>query len=142
MKMIRLALTGLLLASPLPLLAQSAPAPADGAAVARKPKPSCPCDRYDFKPLNDKASAVAEFWAARRKYRTAKNVIGAFGLFAMMGRDLRTLQEAQNALNEANGDYHAARMKAESLGGVKVTLDGDEETIEILLVAGVDYELP
>ena len=138
----RLALAVLLLAASLPLRAQNAPPtlpPAAGAPVA-KPQAACPCDDYKFKPLNDKARAVAEYWVARRKYKSTSGVAGVVGLFAILAHHGGALQEAQNALTNAQSELAAARAKAESLGGIKTT-GGDDKTVEIKLKKGVDYTL-
>jgi hypothetical protein len=144
MKTIALLAAAFVAASASPLRAQvrAVPAapPAVPAAPAQPPKVTCPCDDLNFKPLNDKARAVAEYWAARRKHKSASTVSGLFGLFGMIARDPRVLQEAQNALNEADREITAARMKAESLGGIKVP-GGDDKVVQILIKKDVDYTL-
>jgi hypothetical protein len=134
MKTTALLLAGLMLASALPLRAQVA----SGPVVPAKPKATCVCSSPGFKPLNDKAAAVAEYWAARRKYKTASTMIGTFGFFAILARDVRAINDAQNALGSASAELQAARTKAENLDGIKTT-NGDDETVEIKLVKGVDY---
>jgi hypothetical protein len=140
MKITALALVILLAASTIPLQAQVvAPAPSPSAAPV-KPEPTCPCDNANFKPLNEKARAVAEYWDARRQYKIASSISVTAALFALMARDGGLMNEAQNSLSNADSKLHAARSKAVSLEGIKLT-DGDDKTVEIKLKKGVDYTL-
>jgi hypothetical protein len=139
MKTIALAAAFMTLASALPLRAQVV-APPQPAPVA-KPKPTCPCDSSNFKPLTDKARAVEAYWDARRSYRSARTIAGTAGLFAILSRNAGLMNEAQNTLSDAESKLFAARAKAEQLGALKVTGDDVDGTIEIKLVKGVDYTL-
>jgi len=134
MKKTSLALAVLMLASSLPLRAQVTAAP----EVVKAP--SCPCDSSNFKPLNDKARAVAEYWDARRRYKSTSAVAGAVALFAIIAGNGGAMNEAQAALSEAEHTLHVARAKAVALDGIKVT-DGDDKTVEVKLKEGVDYTL-
>lgn len=138
MKTTALLLAGLMLTSALPLRAQVAATPQP--APVEKPKPSCPCDRSNFKPLTDKARAVEAYWDARRKYNVASTFAGTVALFALIAKDRKTLYEAQEALNAASSELAVARAKALSLKGIKV-VDGDDKTVELLLEKDVDYTL-
>jgi hypothetical protein len=140
MKKISLALAVLMLASSLPLRAQVV-AGSRAATVAEPVKEAtCPCDQSNFKPLTDKARAVAEYWDARRRYKSASTVAGAVALFAIIARDGNAMNEAQNTLSAASTELHTARDKAVALDGIKVT-DGDDKTVELKLQKGVDYTL-
>lgn len=142
MKYTRLALAGLLLASALPLRAQVVRAQAGSSTPVEKPEPRCVCDQSSFKPLTEKAKAVAEYWEARRYYKSASTVAGIAVLFAAL--DPRSsgeaLNAAQNTLNDAANKLYPLRMKAEQLGGIKL-INGDDKTVEIKLEKGVDYTL-
>lgn len=138
MKIIALALAVLMSASALPLHAQVVAAPPGTPSAPVKPEPSCPCDHGNFKPLNDKARAVADYWTARRNYKVAGTIAGTAALFALLARDGGLLNEAQNSLSKASRELDAARSKALSLDGIKVT-DGDDKTVELKLKKGVDY---
>ncbi len=137
MKTTALLLAGLLL-SALPLRAQEAATPQP--APVERPKPTCPCDSSNFKPLTDKARAVEAYWDARRKYNVASTIAGTVAIFALLSQDRKTLHEAQESLNAASSELAVARAKALSLKGIKV-VDGDDKTVELLLVKDVDYTL-
>lgn len=137
MKLIRLALSGLLLASTIPLHAQVVASPS---APAVKPEVSCPCDSSQFKPLNDKARSVAEYWSARRKYSVARTISTTAVLFALLSNDGGLINEAENSLSKSFAELHAARTKAVRLAGIKV-INNDDSAVEILLEKGVDYTL-
>jgi len=136
MNITRLVLAFLLTTASLPLRAQVSASP----EAASPAKATCPCDDYRFKPLNDKARAVAEYWTARRKYKTTGGVASIFGLFGILARHQGAVQEASNALGEAQGELAVAREKAERLGGIKTT-NGDDKTVEVKLIKGVDYTI-
>jgi hypothetical protein len=138
MKITALSLAFLLSASSFPLHAQVVASPPGTPSAPVKPEPSCPCDHGNFKPLNDKARAVAEYWTARRNYNVAGTIGATAALFALLARDGGLLNEAQNSLAKAGRELDAARAKALSLDGIKVT-DGDDKTVEIKLKKGVDY---
>ncbi len=140
MKITALSLAFLLSASALPLHAQVVAAPTGTPSAPAKPEPSCPCESANFKPLNDKARAVAEYWAARRSYNIAGNIAGTAALFALLTHDGGLMNEAQNSLSKAGRELDAARSKALSLDGIKMT-DGDDKTVELKLKKGVDYTL-
>lgn len=138
MKTIALAVALLTVASVLPLRAQVAATPQP--APVEKPKPTCPCDNSNFKPLTDKARAVEAYWDARRKYNVASTLAGTVALFALISQNRQALYEAQESLNAASSELAVARAKALSLKGIKV-VDGDDKTVEVLLEKGVDYTL-
>jgi hypothetical protein len=140
MKYTRLALAGLMLASALPLHAQVQRAQAGPATPVEKPEPKCVCDQASFKPLTEKARAVAAYWEARREYKSASTVAGIAALYAILAHDGGTMNEAQNTLSNAEQKLYPLRMKAEQLGGIKLT-GGDDKTVEIKLEKGVDYTL-
>lgn len=140
MNIIRLALVCLLGISVLPVHAQVIAQSAGTTVAPVKPEPECPCDSSNFKPLNDKARAAAEYWDARRKYGVAKTISTTAALFAILARDGGLMNEAQNSLSKASSDLHAARTKAVSLEAIKVSGD-DDKTVEILIKKGVDYTL-
>ncbi|MBI2387434.1 MAG: hypothetical protein HYV14_15705 [Elusimicrobia bacterium] len=139
MKITALAVALLTAASALPLRAQVNAAPQP--APVEKPKPSCPCDSSNFKPLTDKARAVEAYWDARRSYRSARTIAGTAALFAMFSRNGGLMNEAQNTLSDASSRLFSARAKAEQLGALKVTGDDLDGAIEIKLRKGVDYTL-
>ncbi len=143
MKYIHVALAGLLLSSALPLRAQvqaEPSGPSGPVKPAEKPEPKCVCDQSSFKPLTEKAKAVAAYWEARREYNSASTVAGIATLFGVLARDGGALQAAQNTLDNAANKLYPLRMKAEQLGGIKLT-NGDDKTVEIKLEKGVDYTL-
>lgn len=139
-----------LLAVPLPAAAQvlalpraAAPAaPAGPAAPAQKPEPSCVCSRYNYKPLSAKGSAAKEYWDARGKAKVARSVSGLTALFGMLAQSGNALNAAQETYSRAMNELYSARAAAEAAGAVKVVgEDFEEESIEFLLVKGVDYTL-
>ena len=125
-----------------PLYAEPVPAPNAPEAPAEKPKQTCVCDQYGFKPLTAKAVAVNEYWAARRKAKAA-GVIGGLGvLFSVIARSEQGLRESTQAYDDARHEMWAAKNKAVSLGALVVRgddLDGGD--IEIKLTKGVDYTI-
>lgn len=135
-------MTTLLLAALLssPAAAQTVrPAPAP-AAEAEKPAFSCPCERFDYKPLTEKGRAAKEYWEARRHAKSSRTVSGIVFLFGYLAQSGGAVNEAQNSYSKAMGELHAARARAEAAGAVKVVgEDFEEESIEFLLVKGVDY---
>ncbi len=140
MKYTRLALAALLLSSALPLSAQVQAVPSGPEKPVEKPEPKCVCDAYNFKPLTEKAKAVAAYWDARREYKSASTVAGIAALFGVLARDGNALNAAQDTLNKAENKLYPLRMRAEQLGGIKVT-NGDDKTVEVKLEKGVDYTL-
>ena len=126
-----------MLASSLPAFAQVAAAPP---AAPEKPAVTCPCDQSNFKPLNDKARAVAAYWDARRKYKLSSSIAGTVAIFAILARSGGAMNEAQNSLSNARAELDAARSLAVKLDGIKVT-DFDDKTVELKLKKGVDYTL-
>lgn len=109
-------------------------------AQVMKSRSTCPCDRDGFKPITPKARAVAEYWRARRKYRTTSTVAGSLAIFGVLAHDQSALREAENAQLEAERELEAARTKATELDGIKV-LDPKDKDVEIKLQPGVDYTL-
>lgn len=134
MRYLSAALAAFLLFSALPSRAQVEANPES------KPEPKCVCSAYNFKPLTEKAKAVAEYWDARREYKSASTVAGLAALFGVLARDGNALNAAQNTLDNAANKLSPLRMKAEQLGGIKLT-NGDDKTVEIKLEKGVDYVL-
>lgn len=113
-----------------------------GAKAPEKAEETCPCSDYRFVAKTDKAKAVVEYWDARRSVKTA-GVVGTFALMAaaLSGRPTQTLNEAEQALGEANGKMFDARAKAAKLGGLKVEGSGPDAKTTITLQKGVDYTL-
>jgi hypothetical protein len=110
--------------------------------AAEKPKETCPCSNPSFVPKTEKAKAVLEYWEARGKTRVA----GVIGTFALLGallsqRPTQTLNEAGNALGQAQYDMEQARGKAQKLGGLKVEGAGEDARVTVTLEKGVDYTL-
>ncbi|TPW22073.1 MAG: hypothetical protein FD126_47 [Elusimicrobia bacterium] len=138
-----------LLAVPLPAAAQvlalpraAAPAPEAPAAPAEKPEPSCVCSRHDYKPLTAKGTAAKEYWDARGKAKISRSVSGIAALFGMLAQSGSALNAAQETYSRAMGELYTARAAAVAAGAVKVEgEDFEEESIEFLLVKGVDYRL-
>ena len=141
MNILKLALA-LVVALQAPLYAQAVYAGPAAADEAEKPEPSCPCERYNYKALTPKGTALLEYWDARRKAKTARGVSSIFLLFAVMAHSGGAANQAQDSYGKAMGELYAARAKAEAAGAVKVTgedLKGD--SIEFLVKKGVDYDL-
>lgn len=139
MKTIALVLVALIVASGVPARAQVAAGSA--AKPVEKPKPTCVCDAYNFKPLTEKAKAVEAYWDARRTVKTA-GVIGGLGLlFGLATRDAGVVNQSEQGYSQAQSKMLDAKLKAEQLGALKVTGDDLDGQIEIKLVKGVDYEL-
>lgn len=109
---------------------------------AEKPRETCPCSSDRFVAKTEKAKAVAAYWDARLKVKSA-GVVGTFALLgaALTGRPTQTLNDAEMSLGRAQSEMYAARAEAERLGGLKVTGSGDGETVTITLDKGVDYTL-
>ena len=140
MKTIALALVVATVFAGVPLHAQVARVAPAEAPTLEKRAPTCPCDKDNFKPLNDKARAVAEYWAARRKYNVTSTIAGTAALFGLLAHDVGVLNDAENTLAKASAELSSARTKAINLDGIKVT-DGDDKSVEIKLKIGVDYAL-
>lgn len=138
-----------LLAVPLPAAAQvlalpraAAPAPEAPPAPAEKPEPSCVCSRYNYKPISTKGTAAKEYWDARGKAKISRSVSGIAALFGMLAQSGATLNAAQDSYSRAMSELYTARAEAVAAGAVTVVgEDFEEESIEFLLVKGVDYVL-
>lgn len=133
---LRVVLAASLLAAALPLRAQNA---APKPAAPAQPALHCPCDAYGFEPLNDKARAAAEFWDARRDYRVASAVASGFFLLALAVRDLKTLNESDQAYHQAQVAFSVAVDKALRVGAIKRTGPDARHDVEFLIKPGVDY---
>lgn len=131
MKIASFAVAALLLACALPLHAQTR---------RDAPEPVCACASPNFKPLNDKARAVADYWAARRKYKIASNIAAAMALFSVATQDGGAMNNAQNTMSNAMAELAVALSKAMSLGGVKAT-GADVMAVEIILEKDADYTI-
>lgn len=125
-----------------PLHAEPVSAPNAPEAPAEKPKPTCVCDQLGFKAITPKAVAVSDYWAARRKTKTA-SVIGGLGLlFSLATRSAQGVNDSAQLYDDARREMWAAKSKAEALGALVVRgddLDGGD--IEIKLTKGVDYKI-
>jgi hypothetical protein len=129
----------------LAFLTMGAPAVVHAQQTAQPPakvKETCPCTNYRFVAKTEKAKAVAAYWDTRGKVHTA-SFIGTFAYLgaALSGRPTQTLNEAADALGQAEGEMSAARDKAARLGGLKVNGTGDDATVTVTLKEGVDYTL-
>lgn len=142
-----------LLAVPLPAAAQvvaprtAAPSgpvtrPSDGAVKISPPEHDCVCSRHNYKPLSAKGTSAKEYWDARGKARISRSVSGIAALFGMLAQSGATLNAAQDSYSRAMSELYTARAAAVAAGAVKVVgEDFEEESIEFLLVKGVDYVL-
>jgi len=110
--------------------------------AAEKTEETCPCSNYRFVAKTEKARAVVAYWEARRKVKSA-GVVGTFALLgaALTGRPTQTLNEAEQALGQAQSEMYSARAHAAELGGLKVVGAGEDATSVITLEKGVDYTL-
>lgn len=138
----KLALVSLALLSGFAPVAVSAQTVSPSASAPKKIEETCPCSDYRFVAKTEKAKAVAEYWKAKRKVKSA-TWIGTFALFGaiLSQRPTQTLNEAQDGLGQAEGEMESARSRAQSLGGLKVTGTGDDVQVTFTLQKGVDYTL-
>ncbi|MDE2143069.1 MAG: hypothetical protein KGJ84_11730 [Elusimicrobia bacterium] len=134
-----LALAFLTMVSPAAVRAQQTAAPAPAPA---KFKETCPCTDYRFVPKTEKAKAVVAYWDARGKVNTA-SFIGTFAYLgaALSGHPTQSLNDAAQALGQAQTEKLQARDQAERLGGLKVEGAGEDAKVTITLKEGVDYTL-
>lgn len=112
------------------------------AAPPAKPEQTCPCSDYAFVPKTEKAKAVAAWWDARRKVRSA-SIVGTFALFgALLSHGQSNgINDASELVGQAESEMMAARDKAESLHGLESDSRDPDAIVRVTLLKGVDYTL-
>ena len=147
MKALRLALAALTLVVGSPSaravnqVASSAPPPVAAGPAASPPvvQPRCPCDEYGFKPLDDKARAVADYWSVRRTYHFTTGLTALLTLLGYGGGDARGAYQAKQSYEETQQKYLAARERAVAFDGIRFGADDFKDPVEFRLKLGVDY---